>query len=216
VAALVGFHLLNSQLFKIGPFPWLMICATVLFLEPDWPRRARLLPRRRGPDPATLPAGGGRRSPAARVGAALLWAFVALQVLLPFRPLLYPGDVDWTEEGHQFAWRMKLRDKRGELTFVAVDPRSRRAVVLTGVEKVLTRKQRITMRHDPEMIRHFAHRLAAGLRERGEGDMEIRVVTSISLNGLPPQPMIDREVDLASLPPSLGPAEWIVPLASGR
>jgi hypothetical protein len=72
------------------------------------------------------------------------------------------------------------------------------------------------MRHDPEMIRQFAHRLAAGLRERGEGDMEIRVVTSISLNGLPPQPMIDREVDLASLPPSLGPAEWIVPLASGR
>ena len=35
----VTFHLTNSQLFTIGVFPWLMIAATLLFLEPTWPRR---------------------------------------------------------------------------------------------------------------------------------------------------------------------------------
>jgi hypothetical protein len=212
VAAVLAFHLLNSQLFEIGVFPWLMICATVLFVEPDWPRRARLLPRRRGPAPAAEPVAVGRLSPAARLGAASLALYVALQLLVPLRGLLYPGDVDWTEEGHRFSWRMKLRDKRGELRFVAVDVASRSAVVLTGVESVLTTRQRLAMLHDPEMIRQFAHRLAQGMKEQGRGPMEIRVATSLSLNGRAPQPMIDPEVDLAAVPASLGPADWIVPL----
>lgn len=41
--------------------------------------------------------------------------------------------------------------------------------------------------------------------------MEIRVASSISLNGLPPQALVDPEVDLGSEPASLGPADWIVP-----
>jgi vitamin K-dependent gamma-carboxylase len=212
VAVLIAFHLLNSQLFEIGVFPWLMICATVLFVEPDWPRRAGLLPRRRGPEAAKLTVSKGPPSAAARAGAALLAAYVGLQLLVPFRHLLYPGDVDWTEEGHHFSWRMKLRDKRGELRFLAIDPATRSAVVLTGVESVLTRRQQLAMHHDPDMIRQFAHLLAQGFRERGQGDMEIRVASSISLNGLPPQALVDPEVDLGSEPASPAPADWIVPL----
>lgn len=212
VVAVIAFHLLNSQMFVIGVFPWLMIWATVIFVEPDWPRRAGLVPRRRGPAPAELPVPDRPASWKGRAGAVLLAVYVALQLLLPFRHLLYPGDVDWTEEGHQFAWRMKLRDKRGELHFVAVDPANRKAAYLQGVQAALTGKQRRAMIHDPDMIRQFAHRLEQGLRERGRTGMEIRAVTSISLNGLPRQPMIDPEVDLASLPGTLGPSDWIVPL----
>lgn len=215
VAAVIAFHLLNSQLFVIGVFPWLMMWATVLFAEPDWPRRARLLPRRHGFDPSKVAVAAGPGSTRARVGAALLALYVALQLLIPFRHLLYPGDVDWTEEGHQFAWRMKLRDKRGEVRFFAVDPASRRALFLRGVQSALTGKQRVAMVHDPDMIRQFAHHLAAGLREKGRGEMEIRVVTSISLNGLPPQTLIDPEVDLAALPGTLGPSAWIAPRGDG-
>lgn len=212
VAALIAFHVLNAQLFVIGVFPWLMIWATVLFVEPDWPRRARLLPRRKSPPPSELPVPAGPASRKGRVGAALLAVYLAFQLLVPFRHLLYPGDVDWTEEGHQFAWRMKLRDKRGELRFVAVDPVRRKVEYLPDVQSALTGKQRRLMIHDPDMIRQFAHRVAEGLREHGRSDREIRAITSISLNGLPPQPMIDPEVDLSSIPGTLGPADWIVPL----
>jgi tellurite resistance protein TehA-like permease len=31
-------------------------------------------------------------------------AFVALQIALPLRHLLYPGDVTWTEYGHRFSY----------------------------------------------------------------------------------------------------------------
>ncbi|QDT39636.1 HTTM domain-containing protein [Stratiformator vulcanicus] len=33
------------------------------------------------------------------------------QCLMPLRHWLYPGDVSWTEEGHKYAWHMKLRVK---------------------------------------------------------------------------------------------------------
>ena len=36
---LVAFHLCTWALFPIGVFPWLMIGASTVFFEPDWPRR---------------------------------------------------------------------------------------------------------------------------------------------------------------------------------
>lgn len=33
------FHFVNARIFTIGIFPWLMIVATTIFFEPDWPRR---------------------------------------------------------------------------------------------------------------------------------------------------------------------------------
>lgn len=36
---MLSFHLLNSRLFKIGVFPWMMILATLVFLPSDWLNR---------------------------------------------------------------------------------------------------------------------------------------------------------------------------------
>ena len=46
VVAVLGFHLMNSVLFGIGIFPYVMICSTILFLPPDFSRR--LGPRKGG------------------------------------------------------------------------------------------------------------------------------------------------------------------------
>ncbi|MCI0798573.1 MAG: HTTM domain-containing protein, partial [Chloroflexi bacterium] len=35
----LAFHFINSRLFDIGIFPWLMIAATLIFFPPGWPRR---------------------------------------------------------------------------------------------------------------------------------------------------------------------------------
>jgi hypothetical protein len=35
-----AFHLANHFLFNIGIFPWVAMAGTLMFLEPDWPRRA--------------------------------------------------------------------------------------------------------------------------------------------------------------------------------
>jgi vitamin K-dependent gamma-carboxylase len=37
--AALAFHFMNSRLFNIGMFPWMMILATTVFFDADWPRR---------------------------------------------------------------------------------------------------------------------------------------------------------------------------------
>lgn len=40
MAIYFAFHLMNHFLFQIGIFPWLAMAGTLVFLEPDWPKRA--------------------------------------------------------------------------------------------------------------------------------------------------------------------------------
>ena len=213
-AAALLFHLNNAFMFAIGFFPWLMIGATTIFFSPSWPRRFGLMHR---PAKKKRPAKAYKAQQPApppephRGVAVALAVFVIVQLLLPFRHVLYPGHVDWTEQGHRFAWRMKLRDKRGDLRFYAFESRTRKAMLIEDYNAILTPRQRRRMRLDPDLIRQFARVMADRFRQNGQ-DVEIRVQTNISLNGREPQPMVDPEVDLATLRPVFGRADWIVPL----
>jgi len=210
---LLVFNLANSQMFDIGMFPWAMILLSTIFFEPDWPRRLGLIPA--GPPPGHA---GAKPKPAAAprpLAAATRWAlsaWVLWQLAMPFRHLLYPGNVDWTEEGHRYSWRMKIRDKQGETHFALVQKDSQQVVKLDNAEALLTDRQWRYLSQDPELIRQFAHYLAGGLRAKGYQDFEIRAFTSLSLNERPAQPLVDPEADLAAQPESVWPKRWIVPL----
>lgn len=212
-ALALAFHLTNSVVFNIGIFPWMMIAATTIFFEPDWPRRLRnhlrglwQLPPIPAPELAPPPA---RLRRAQRVTLGLLSVYLAGQVLFPLRHWLYPGDVAWTEEGHKFSWRMKLRDKHGQLRFYAHDPTTGETMKIDP-RGYLERWQYYEMAARPEMIRQFAHHLADHLRAQGRAHVEIHVVARMSLNGRERRLMIDPDVDLAAVEPSLRPAPWIL------
>lgn len=194
------FHLTNAWIFNIGIFPWTMIAATTIFFEPDWPRR--LL---------------GIRNPSifqtAKVSysqVVLLAVFCLLQILVPLRHFLYPGTVHWTEEGHRFAWHMKLRDKKGTTRFKLIYPKTNR-VVMIDPRQFLNRRQYGKMSTRPDMTLQFAHFLSKRFGTDGEKP-EVYVDSRVSLNGRPPQPLIDPDVDLASEERNLRHAEWIISL----
>jgi hypothetical protein len=214
-AAGVLFHGTNAVLFRIGIFPWMMMAATTLFFEPDWPRRAGLLSA--GAASSRDPAGkrAERSSPVpARAQAVLLAAvgcWLAGQLLVPLRHFAYPGNVSWTEEGHRFAWHMKLRDKEAEATFTVADPAAGRQWTVDPRDH-LTRIQSANMAGQPDMILQFAHHLSREARAQGRGEVQVRAQVTASLNGRPPQLLIDPQVDLAATPRSLRHARWIVPL----
>jgi hypothetical protein len=207
----VVFHLINARLFGIGIFPWLSIALTLMFFPADWPRRIFNWPRR-GPAPDEAspmgPLRGGQKLTAAAIGV-----FVALQILIPLRHFLYPGNVSWTEEGHNFAWHQKLRDKRCEAEFNVSDPTTGES---WGIREsvFLTFRQNEKMSLRPHMILEFAHFLARHYREKEGREVEVRVQTSCSLNGRAPQLFIDPEVNLAAEPRTLWPKPWIVPLTT--
>jgi hypothetical protein len=203
----VIFHVVNSQLFSIGIFPWMMIAATTLFFEPAWPRRvmSRL--------------GAGARVAGESVpdrtrfipGIAVL--YVAIQLLVPLRHLVYPGNVSWTEEGHRFAWHMKLRDKDGSARFFVTDRASGiTEEVLPGDELMPWQVEKMVTR--PDMILQYAQHLAA--RRGGADHVSVRVRAVVSLNGAEPRLMIDPTADLASELQSVRPAGWIIVADSGN
>jgi hypothetical protein len=212
VVVTIAFHLANTELFIIGVFPWLMIAALGLYLEPGWPRRVWLVADVFGTRAAARPR-PSKVAPSGRgLVLACLAAWTVVQLLLPFRHVLYPGRVDWTEQGHRFSWRMKLRDKRGDLQFVAVDPVGRKAFPLSDLDLVLTRPQQRMMLHDPELMRQTAHYLGERLRRAGHAQMEVRALTSISLNGRKRQPLVDPRVDLSRVSSGRHTGHWITPL----
>lgn len=216
----LSFHLTNWYLFNIGIFPWMMIWATLLFFPPSWPRdvlrrAARLVPRWGSPPPE-LPAS---ESPTVRqvpgrveaVVVGLLVLHVVFQALFPFRHLLYPGDVAWTEEGHRFAWRMKLRDKRHTTTYTAFVPSTGASWELRPRDYV-TETQEDEMEGRPDMVLQLAHVMRDRLRHEGYQDVEIHVRALTSLNGRRRRDLIDPNADLAAKERSVWPADWLLPL----
>jgi vitamin K-dependent gamma-carboxylase len=140
-------------------------------------------------------------------------AWLALNILVPLRHLLYPGNVSWTEEGHRFAWQMKLRDKEAVALFTVRDPASGREWRVNAAT-YLARHQSEEMASRPDMIVQFAHHLARVWAERrGIIGVEVRARVCASLNGRKAALLIDPGRDLARVERSLGHADWILPLA---
>lgn len=209
----VAFHLLNSQLFIIGIFPWFMLCATLLFFPADLPRRAweGLRQKAVALKPAPLQPLTGRWTHSQITVGTLLAVYAAFQILMPLRHWLYPGNVDWTEEGHRFSWHMKLRSKEAKALFVVKDKLTGRIDLVHPVP-YLSERQYAKMSTRPDMILQFAHHLADLHKKQHGTEAEVTVQATAALNGRHAQPFIDPEVDLAQEPRTLAHARWILPL----
>ena len=142
----------------------------------------------------------------------LLGAWLAFQVLVPLRHLLYSGSPHWNEEGVYFAWQMMLRDKQAFATFIVRDPASgKRWKVLP--RQLLLRHQVQKMTTRPEMVRQFAHHLAdVWAKEKNIEGVEVRARVCVSLNGRKPALLIDPLRDLTRIEHSVRHADWVLPL----
>lgn len=205
--AAVLFHASNARMFQIGIFPLVMVAASMLFFPPDWLRPEGAPP----PEPAPTPAGKRGLSSRQRWTLAALGLYAAFQMLVPFRHFLYPGDVSWTEEGHRFAWHMKLRSKRSQVTFHARDAAGN-ALEFTPPEEVLVRRQLDKVGDQPDMLLQYAHFIARELEAKGHRDVFVWADSLASLNARRFQTYVDPDVNLARTPRDLWHAEWIMPL----
>lgn len=200
---LLFFNVSNSMLFRIGVFPFLMIAAATLFDEPDWPRRffkfKGALPR--------------KFEFSIRHGlVAFLGIYLLLQLLIPLRHWLIPGDVIWTEEGHYFSWRMKLRDKQGIVKFQVTDPKTGQSISVDPRKDLnLTQLRKLGQR--PQFIHQYVQYLKAKFQAAGIADPIIHVESRVSLNGRAFETMIDPGVDMAKAPMFFFSHDpWILPL----
>jgi vitamin K-dependent gamma-carboxylase len=225
VAAIV-FNLMNALMFSIGIFPWFMLAASLIFFSPDLLRRFVRSVKSPGysglEGEAEKPVGVTPVSEVETCGPLstrqkriiwLLAAYLLVHFILPLRHYLYPGNVSWTEEGHNFSWHMKLRTKRGEAIFTVTHPPSGQAWTIDP-ERYLADWQLRKMTTKPDLIVQFAHYLAEQKRREGYDNVEVKARVMASLNGRKPQMMVDPNMDLAKERVSLLPARWILPLTT--
>lgn len=212
IAAMLLFHLTNMQMFDIGIFPWLGMGGVVLFLPPTL--LTRWLARgwgAVGQDVKPAPSG----SSVGDCSAWVLWgcaAWLAMQILLPLRHHLIPGNVGWTREGFYFAWTMKLDLKSEFLGFHLCDPASGECQA-ASFDGTLTAVQRYWLPGEPQGIVAFARFLREQAIRDGMADPVVVCDSVCALNGRPYQYMLDPARDTADLVvPRFGPADWIVPL----
>lgn len=207
--AAVTFHVSNHFLWNIGIFPWFMIGATLLFFPPST-IRSLCLSRRLNPHAVRPPVTTWNRRQ--RITVTVVGVYVTWQLLFPFRHFLYPGNVSWTEEGHHFAWHMMLREKSVGFRVYMHNRRTGERGLLKLAE-FLNERQLSRMGKDADMILEFVHFVRDHYAERGEDDVEFRVLALASLNGRRPQLLVDPEIDYAKVDRMLfGHQPWIVPL----
>lgn len=185
----VFFHITNSITFQIGTFPYMMIGACVLFYPPSTLKRIfRLKDYENSSSLALTPRFQGLIS-------FSFIAFITVQILLPLRHYVIPGNVFWTEEGHRLSWRMMLRSKRGSASFKVIDSNGK--VIRVNARKDMTPKQYATMSTHPDMIWQYCQYL----KKKYGSDIQIYVSNNVSLNFRDVRKMIDEDYNMAK-------AEW--------
>lgn len=206
---LVAFHVMNSQLFTIGVFPWFMILAVLIFFDPSWPRLGKW---KKSQNKTYFPKTSSGLTKNQKIVFAMLMIFVIFQTTMPLRHYFYPDYEGWTDEAHLFSWTMKLRDKHtDELTIRAIDHTTGKIGVVNPMFD-LTREQLSKLSHSPDLMVQYSHYLIEELKSQGYSDnVEIRIESWVSLNGREPQLLIDPNIDLTKQEPTIFHKDWIMP-----
>ncbi len=216
----VVFHLMTYMLFQIGMFPFIMILITLIFFSADFhesliSRAQNLWKTLSFTGSGPIHAGGPKshysysRAASSALGVLLGIHFI-LQLLLPLRFTLYPGNLFWTEQGYRFSWRVMLMEKAGHTTFNVHDLDSGKSWQASNYLH-LTPNQEKMMATQPDMILQYAHHLEDYYRDQGYGDVAITAEAMVTLNGRHSRLMIDPEVDLTEIEKSLAHKNWILP-----
>jgi len=207
--AVIVFHILTSVLFPIGMFPQIMIVAALLFFPASF--HQKILDKIRFW--AGIQTSGPANSTTLKGSAMVRWIFVvffAIQILLPFRYIAYPGELFWTEEGYRFSWRVMLMEKAGYAQFTVKDHTGRQTVVNNSL--FLTPLQEKMMSTQPDMILQFACILRDHYNKLGFQNAEVYVDSYVALNGRMGKVLVYPNINLSQQTESFKHKTWITPL----
>jgi hypothetical protein len=209
------FHLLTWILFPIGIFPWVMIFSTLIFFSPQW--HEKLLSRFTKAPNSSQNYLNKYAFKTSIFTPIVVVIFVLSQLLIPFRYILYPGNLFWTEEGFRFSWRVMLMHKEGLATFYVKDGPTQRKMEINAYE-YLTPSQYNQMATQPDFILQFGKFLKSEYENRkfhfGINTIQLKNVSVhaqvyVSLNGRNSRKFVDEKHNLCKIPYNLNHRTWI-------
>ncbi len=209
----IVFHVLTSILFPIGMFPYIMIVSALIFF--DSADVDRFLTRIKIFS-AALPVVTNNNMftfapPWRRVVVGMFGLFFIIQLLFPWRYLLMPGELFWTEEAYRFSWRVMLMEKMGYAQFVVKDAVTGEKVGVNNND-FLTKNQEKMMATQSDFIVQYAALLHDHYKAAGMNDPEVYATIYVGLNGRRSRLYVDTTVNLAKERDCFKHKNWILPM----
>ena len=193
----IVFHLSTSLFFNIGMFPYIMISLTTIFFTEAFHLKIinaiKTVIKIKSSEVASSYFPSRKTF---KLITILLCIHFIVQVIVPFRYLLYPGNLYWTEQGYRFSWRVMLMEKAGTAFFYVHDRTSGGEIEIDN-KKYLTYMQEKMMATQPDMMVDYAKFLKTEFIKQGFKDPIIRAQSYVTLNGSGSREFIDPMVDLS-------------------
>lgn len=216
----VFFHVFTRVLFPIGMFPYIMIIATLIFFETNFHQKIinilkkilRKLSLEVQSKINTIKNYNYSNSKS-RIVYPIIILFFVIQILFPWRYLLYPGELFWTEEGYRFSWRVMLIEKAGYTTFKIVDGKTGKFFMVDNKD-FLTSFQEKQMSFQPDFILEYAHYLGDHFKSQGHKNIEVYAESFVALNGRMSTRFINPNIDLYQVKDTFLHKNWILPFSS--
>lgn len=178
------FHLFNSYTFHVGIFPYLGIALNLFFYMPIQTSLK---------EPQSITTG---HTPYQRLIRIALPLFLTIQLLLPLRHFIFPGNVFWTDEGYRMSWKMMGRTKSGWVKFKVTDAEGRLKEYIDPAKELST-THCMWLAGSPDMIWQYAQRTKKKYQDTNNMRVKVFAVGEVSLNRRKPQPLIDSTINLA-------------------
>ncbi|MEL6943761.1 MAG: HTTM domain-containing protein, partial [Bacteroidota bacterium] len=212
--AAVIFHAMTGLLFQIGVFPLVMIAAVSIFFSPNWHQKILTqlskivdqthLSYLQIKEKVVLPIKRQQQ----QVTLIFLALFFGVQLLFPWRYILYDSNVFWSEEGYRFSWRVMLMEKSGNATFYIKDGETGKEGRVIN-SNFLNKHQEKQMAMQPDMILQYAHFLGAHYKKQGVKNPKVRAEVYVTLNGAKSRLFFDEQLDLMKVKEGWGGRWWI-------
>ena len=211
----VFFHVFTRVLFPIGMFPYVMIISTLIFFDSNFHKKIisvlRMTIHRLLKLKNEIVINEVYPLLNRKISLTIVFLFLGVQLLFPFRYLTYPGELFWTEEGYRFSWRVMLIEKMGYTNFKIVDAETNNYFYVDN-QNFLTPLQEKQMSFQPDFILEYAHYLGDHFKKQGHKNIQVFAESYVALNGRLSQPFIDKSIDLYKEKESWKHKNWILPL----
>lgn len=210
-----SFHLMNSQLFSIGMFPYMCLATLPIFCRPDWPKhlmdQSPALLKKVLPTTEKSPCDPKRKKESSRsVKTTLMTLYILSQLVLPWTHSITQGYNNWTNGLYGYSWDMMVHAWQTMHVVVSVKHKDTGHISYLDTDAFVENDKWVG---HADMVYQYAHCIKDRLRDINMTDIGIYVDVWRSLNGRFQQRLIDPRVDILTAEWSpFQRTKWIMPL----
>jgi len=179
------FHFINSFMFNIGMFPFIMMVAWLLFSVKNLKPFSK------------FKFESAKQIFAYKYINSILFVFFVFHVVFPLRYWMYDGRTSWHRQGYYFSWRMMLDNYHlHDFRFKVVLPSMKNEYAI-DFDRIMTYRQFENIYNDSYALWYVAQVLAKDAKQKyKEQNPQVYCTSIISLNQHLPKALLDSTKNL--------------------